>query len=286
MKTDRQIHFAPKAILCPLDLSAASPAVLRWARLFVEIYWAKLEVLYAEWPEYPPYFLSSQLDELEAKAEHHRAVLGQELAGIARETLGPNLSPEITVLEGYPVETILAHATFTKPDLIVMGSHGRSGINRLRLGSVAENVARTALTPILIAKARADGAPAKISRVLCPVNLTDSAHPGLEIAAEIARAFRAQLVVLHAVEEGTFDLSSKRQELCQWVPEDVRTRCDMIEIVRHGNAAEQILLAARDQAADLIVLEAGRRPFLDFTIPGTTAERVIRHADSAVLVVP
>jgi nucleotide-binding universal stress UspA family protein len=89
-----------------------------------------------------------------------------------------------------------------------------------------------------------------------------------------------------SVEEGTFDLGAKHQELCQWVLEEVREHCDLVEVVHHGNAAEQILLTARDRGADLIILEAGHRPFLDFTILGTTAERVIRHADSAVLMVP
>ena len=278
--------FSPKMILCPLDLSAASRTVLSWARMFAETYQAKLELLYAEWPEYPPYFLLSQEAELEARAELHRAALGQELAKLAREALGPTLSPGIAVVEGSAVEVILNRVASAKPDLIVMGSHGRSGISRLRLGSVAENVVRATSTPTLVAKAHANGAPAKISRVLCPVNFTERAYRSLELSAEIAGAFQAQLVVLHAVEEGASDLSAKHQELCQWVPAEVRTHCDLVEVVHHGNAAEQILLAARDRAADLIILEAGRRPFLDFAILGATAERVIRHADSAVLVIP
>jgi nucleotide-binding universal stress UspA family protein len=284
--TAKPVRFAPKKILCHMDLSAASPTVLGWAGLFAETYDANLELLHAEWSEYPPYFLPSQEAELEARVEQHRAALSEDLAKLALEALGPNLSPEIAVLEGHPVDVILARVVSTKPDLIVMGSHGRSGISRLRLGSVAENVVRTCLTPTLVAKARADERPAKISRVLCPVNFTEGAIQGLKVSAEVARAFGAQLVVLHAVEEGAVDLSAKRQELCQWVPAELRNDCDMVEVVRHGNAAEQILLTARDQAVDLIVLEAGHRPFLDFTILGTTAERVIRHAGSAVLVLP
>ncbi len=286
MTTVKHARFAPKKILCPLDLSAASGTVLGWARLFAETYQAKLELLHAEWAEYPPYFFPSQQAELEARSGQHRAALGQALAKLAKEALGPDISPEITVVEGPAVEVILNQAASAKPDLIVMGSHGRSGISRMRLGSVAENVVRETSTPTLIAKAHTNGAHAKISRVLCPVNLTEGAHRPLQLSAEIAGAFGAQLVVLHAVEEGVFDLTARQQDLCQWVPAEVRGHCDLVEVVRHGNAAEQILLTARERGADLIVLEAGRRPFLDFTILGTTAERVIRHADSAVLVVP
>jgi len=286
MTTIKPMRFAPKMILCPLDMSATSRTVLSWARLFAETYHAKLQLLHAEWPEYPPYFFPSQEPELEARAGQQRAALGRSLAKLASETLGTDLSSEIAVLEGPAVEVILNRAASEKPDLILMGSHGRSGISRLRLGSVAENVVLAASTPTLVVKAHANGAPVKISRVLCPVNLTEEAHRGLRLSAELAGAFGAQLVVLHAVEEGVFDLKVKHQELCQWVPAEVRSRCDLVEVVRHGNPAEQILLTAREQGIDLIVLEAGRRPFLDFTVLGTTAERVIRHADPAVLVVP
>lgn len=287
MMTAKPFRFAPKMILCPLDLSAASRTVLGWARLFAETYQANLELLHAEWSEYPPYFLPSQQEELEARTEQGRAALGHDLAKLARETLGPNLSPEIVVLEGHPVETILDRATSRKPDLIVMGSHGRSGITRLRLGSVAENVVRTTLTPTLVVRGGSNGqTPPRISRILCPISFTDAARGCLELSAEVAGTFGAQLLVMHSVEEGSANLIAGREQLCQWVPADVRSHCDLVEVLREGNAAEQILLAAREHAVDLIALGAHHRPFLEFTILGTTTERVMRHADSAVLVVP
>jgi nucleotide-binding universal stress UspA family protein len=286
MMTAKASRFEPKKILCAVDMSPMSPTVLHWARLFVEAYQARLDVVHAEWSDYPPYFLPSQEEELAARSQQRRAALTQDLARLAWDALGEGLAPEIAVLEGHPVEVILARVASVKSDLIVMGSHGRSGISRLRLGSIAENVIRTTSTPTLVARARADqGRTPKISRVLCPVSLTEAAHQCLKLSAEIVGAFRAQLVVVHAVEEGTFDLNSRHQDLCQWVPSEVRNQCDLVEVVRHGNAAEQILLTARDRAVDLIILGSGRRPFLEFIILGTTAERVIRHADSAVLVV-
>lgn len=287
MITAKPLHFAPKKILCPLDLSAASQTVLGWARMFAETYQAKLELLHADWSEYPPYFLPSQEAELEARTQQHRAALGQDLARVARETLGPNLSPEIVVLEGHPVETILSRATSRKSDLIVMGSHGRSGIARLRLGSVAENVVRTTSTPTLVVRARSNGqTPPRLSRILCPITFTDGARGCLELSSEVARAFGAQLLVMHAVEDSSANLKARHKQLCQWMPSEVRSQCDLVEVVREGNAAEQILLAAREHTVDLIALGAHHRSFLEFTIPGTTTERVMRHADSAVLVVP
>jgi nucleotide-binding universal stress UspA family protein len=279
--------FEPQRILTPVDLSSASPVVLRWARLFAETYQARVEVMHADQLEYPPYFLPAQVQELNAEARRHRSVLDKILAEVARDNLGPNVQSEITILESHPVEAILKHAEEHHPDLIVMGSHGRSGIPRMRLGSVAENVMRQAAVPTLVVRAFADKpAPQKISRVLCPVNFTEHGFRCLELSAEVAAAFGAELVVMHSVEQRYADLEQTREELCQWVPEAVRLNCYVTEAVRQGNPAEQILLAARERGVDLIVLGAQHRPFLEFTTLGTTTERVMRHADSAVLVLP
>jgi nucleotide-binding universal stress UspA family protein len=280
-------QFAPQSILCPVDLSSASPTVLRWARLFAETYRAKLEVLYADYLEYPPYFLPSQVEDLAAKEKQHRAALEESLVALACGNLGPSVRHEITILEGHPVEAILEHAATRHPGLIVMGSHGRSGVARVRLGSVAEHVMREAATPTVVVRALAgEQDQPRISRVLCPVNFTEQGQQCLELSARVAAAFRAQLVVVHSIEQEGADLEETRDRLCQWIPRTVRQDCYVTEAVRHGNPAEQILLAARDAAVDLIVLVARRRPFLEFTTLGTTTERVMRHADSAVLVLP
>ena len=121
-----------------------------------------------------------------------------DVSKLAKEALRANVAFDIAIVEGYPVDAILARAASQKADMIVMGSHGRSGFSRLRLGSVAENVVRATTIATLVTKAHVDAQPAKIGRVLCPVSLTKMSHKGLKLAAEVAETFRAQLVVLHA----------------------------------------------------------------------------------------
>ncbi|MGE5190145.1 MAG: universal stress protein [Gemmatimonadota bacterium] len=279
--------FAAKNILCPVDLSPASSTVLRWARLLAETYRGNVTLLYADQGEWPPYLLPSRVEEMAGQARRHRAALEEALAGLGRETLGASVPHEVAVAEGHPVEAILGHARTRRPDLVVMGSHGRSGIARWRLGSVAENVIRESAVPTLVVRAREGAGPRPaISQVLCPVNFTDLSRGCLEIAAGLAGAFGARLSVMHAAEQGVSDLQAARDRLCAWVPADARGHCELVEVVRRGDAAEQILLLAREQGVDLIVLGAQRRPLLEFTTLGTTTERVTRHAESAVLVLP
>jgi len=279
-------RFAPRSILCAVDFSTATSAVLRWAGLFAETYGGKVELLHAVWQEWPPYFTATQIQTFVKQNREHLGALRHELDRAAQEALGMKVPYSTAVVEGYPVTAILEHASAHSPELIVMGSHGRSGIARLRLGSVAENIVREAAVPTLIVKATANQQRPKISRVLCPVSFTKLASRCLELSASVASAFKAKLSLVHAVEHETEDLRRTHERLCQWVPEEVRAHCEVMEVVRRGNAAEQIVLLAREQSVDLIVLGAEHQPFFEFTTLGTTTERVVRYADSNVLVLP
>ncbi len=279
-------NFSPKSILCPVDLSPASQTVLRWAGLFAEAYHARVEVLHAEWFEYPAYFLPSQMQEISEAAIRNREVLRESLAKLIEDNLGKNVHQSITILEGHPIQTILFSAEKTKPDLIVMGSHGRRGLDRMRLGSVSEDVVRQAGLPTLVVRApETKPAPAKLSRVLCPVNFSEQSKQSLALSADVASTFGSQLLVMYA-EEQERSLATSQKQLCDWVPPETRKHCELLEVVHHGNAAEQILVAAREHKVDLITLSARYRRFLDLTVIGTTTERVMRHADTAVLVHP
>ena len=97
------------------------------------------------------------------------------------------------------------------------------------------------------------------------------AKRALEHAVSLAERFGAQLSVLYSVEEGeVVGESAARENLCGWIGEKVQARCALDPIVRHGNAAEQIIAHARQDKADLIVMGAEHRPFLDATFFGKT----------------
>ena len=279
-------QFPPKSILCPLDLSTASPKVLRWASLLAASYNARLQILHAEWVEYPRYFLPSQAGELAAAAERTRSAIDEDLKKLVNETIFAETPYEVTILEGHPAERILEYAEQHRPDLMVMGSHGRSGLARMRLGSVAENVVQQTSIPTLVVRAPGGKPPPrKISSILCPVTFDEHADQGILISAALAFTTGAHLIVMH-VEEGGLSTDVNAKQLCGLVSTNVKGHCQVIEVIRQGNAAEQILLVAREHDVDIIALTAKHRRFLDFTVIGNTTEKVMRHADSAVLVLP
>jgi nucleotide-binding universal stress UspA family protein len=280
-------EFAPKRILCPVDFSLVSPDVLAWAGLFGSKFGAHLDILHSSWIEPPVYFTSAQTDELAASLKAQHRLVEQRLRELAEEVLEPGVSLDVISIEGHATQAIQAQMEERRPDLVVMGSHGRSGVARFLLGSVAENIIRSATSPILVVRSR-PGSERKLqlSKILCPVNFTEAARHSLDLCSGMASAFSAHLDVVHAVESPGEDLEASRRRLCSWIPGEVRSTCEVSEVVRQGDAAEQVIRLAREARSDLIVLGAQHRPFLEYTTLGTTTIRVMRHSDTSVLIVP
>jgi nucleotide-binding universal stress UspA family protein len=147
------------------------------------------------------------------------------------------------------------------------------------LGSVAERVLRESPVPLLTVRGPSEG---PIRRILCPVADTETSREALGVAAELAGCFGATLTALHVREPHA---SAAPPDLCAWMPAGERARCNVREVVRHGDAAAEIVGLAADESFDLLVLGAPRRKFFDGMVLGTTTLRAVRHAPCPVLTV-
>jgi nucleotide-binding universal stress UspA family protein len=278
-------EFAPKKILCAVDMSPASGEVLRWAGLIARAFGSQVEVLHADWSEAPRYFTEGQVEDLAAETEARHRRVRSDLQKLADKTLGSDVSHAVSVEEGHAVEVILQRIRRNPPDLMIMGSHGHSAVARFLLGSVAENVVREAHCPTLVVKAAAERAkPSQPHAVLCPVKPGESAQGRVKLSTALASALGAELHLVQAMEEGAAR-DPVAPPLCDSAKE-MAGHCHVTEIVLHGAAAEQIILHARKHSVDLVVLGAEHRSFLEFTTLGRTTERVLRHGPSSVLIVP
>jgi nucleotide-binding universal stress UspA family protein len=177
----------PKQILLATDLGEASAAAAAYAGLLARRFGAQVLVVHAEHIELPPYFAPEQHDRLRAEAAAARAEATRLVAGSVAPALG--FLPEARVLEGHPADAITACARECEADLVVMGTHGRRGVRRLWLGSVAESVVRACERPILTIHAgTAVVAPELIELVCEPLDVRAN-----EVGAAWAQAFGATL---------------------------------------------------------------------------------------------
>ncbi len=280
-------EFEPRIILCPTDFSETASFTLRYARVMAEGYQARLVVLYAEAFEPPPYFTADQEKDLLKSLARSRKAAESHLSRYVSDVLREVFGVESIVVEGSPASAILKTAQDRQVDWIVMGTHGHSGWHRFLLGSVTERVLQESDRPVVAVRYKKELAePPAIRQVLCPVNYTEIALQALQQALSIAERFSAQLLVVHVLESpGGGPEQKEMDRLCTWIPEDIRARCQIKEIVRKGNAAEQILEVAESVNCDMLVLGAQHKRFRETTVIGSTTMNVTRYAPCPVLTV-
>lgn len=159
--------FAPKRILVPTDFSPSSRAALEHAAELAERFRSTLVALHVCAPP-----SLSRADDAATVAGGRLETLGDLVHRQAREEMDAFLAPLIErpglwfrrqIEVGDPVDTILQVAEDGEFDLVVMGTHGRAGLKRVLLGSVAEKVARTACCPVLTIRDQA-AEPAELER--------------------------------------------------------------------------------------------------------------------------
>jgi nucleotide-binding universal stress UspA family protein len=278
------MEFAPKTILSLIDLSQASANVLKWTRLFAEKFGSEVHILHAMWPPVPRAVSEAEGEHLLGEFEERRVELQRAIRAQADEVFDNQMRCEIGVGVGHPVKVVLDGIGQLRPELIVLGSHGHDGMARSLMGSVAENVVRESAFPTLVVKG-SDLAPgqATLNRLLCPVDLTQSAAEFLDASASLASSLGATLEVFRVLPDGAADVEQEKDRLQQWVPDIVRQRCAISEAVQTGDTAEQIVMVARQRAVDLIVVGVEPRRFLEYTVLGRTTERVVRHGPCSVL---
>ncbi|HWR16422.1 MAG TPA: universal stress protein [Terriglobales bacterium] len=271
--------FLPKRLLCLVDLSQVSPSVLSWARLFASSYRTQIEVFHALWAPKMADGADISLD-----------VLGTEVEGqvnsLCDDAFGTQLKYVSTVVQGHPVKTILQHVEERPPDLIVLGSHGYDGYGEVLLGSVAENVVRTAPCPVVVVKGSPLPANASsIPKIVCAVDLGDFSQRCLLAAADIALMLDADLHVVF-VAPSYAPIREAHSALEAWIPDSVWSSGKVHDIVLQGDPGEMLVGYARENQADLVIIAAEHRAFLEYTTLGRTTERVVRFSPSSVLVIP
>ncbi len=283
--------FQPKFILCPTDFSEPATLALQYGMKFADCFGARLMILYADPFSPPPYFTSGQVEDLSKEIERSKGTARQYLTRYVKEHVGDLAErAEALVVQNEPVPAIVNAVEQGGADLIVMGTHGRSDFRRLLLGSVAEKILHETDRPVLTVREKRKGGTASkvsIQHVLCPINYTEVASKALEHAVAVSKCFGAELLVLHVIEPPAAEVTDQDEHarLCSWIPNESRARCSLKEIVRRGDAAEQIIEMASSTACDIIVLGAQHKRFSDTTVIGTTTVRVTRHASCPVLTV-
>jgi nucleotide-binding universal stress UspA family protein len=273
-------------VLCPVDFSELSSLALRYADAFANCGGARLTVLYANPFLPPPHADSAQRAEMEEQFRKWHADAAVKLRTFVNNTLGSEATKvQTAVVEALPVDGIRAVAAQLDASLVVVGTHGRSGVNRLMMGSVAERILRESSIPVLTVRGDSleRGDALRVARVLCPVDNSGASRRALAWTSRMARCFGSAVTVLHV--RGKDNAVAGIEDLEAWIPAQVRKDCPMECVVHEGDAAEEIVALAQELPADMVVIGAQHRPFHGVSVIDAASVLVVRHAPCPVLTV-
>ena len=280
-------------ILCPVDGSDISRDALAYAVAIARWRGAKVHALRVVDTRLPPI---APIPEGFAVPDDLRTMASVEITRVAAE-LDAGALVEPCVTEGEVVGGILEHAAQLNVDLIVIGTHGRGGVERFLLGSVASKVLRRADRPVIAVPPGAAGSHAVPFRsIVCATDLSEPGNRAVTTAAALASDAGASLVVVHAVEwpfgveSGPDPLTELRRNL------EAEARDQIARLVPAGQSGVEIAVTTgRPQAdilarsaashADLLVMGASGRGAVGAGLLGSTADRVIRSAECPVMIV-
>ncbi len=204
-------------------------------------------------------------------------------------------------VRGEPSATILEYADEHNAGLIMMGTHGRTGLERYVTGSVTERVVRRAEVPVLTARAtehsRVDG---DYEEILLPTDGSEPAAEAVGPGLAIAEATGARVHAVHVVDVGSLavspeytaprDVLEQLETVGEDATEQVATRArerglEAVTHVRDGFPARDLLVYAEEEGIDLVAMGTAGRTGVSRYLLGSTTERVIRHAEMPVLAV-
>ena len=295
-----------RRILCPVDFSECSRRAVDHAMAIARWYGSSVTAVHVfPLPQVAaspsgPILMDPIL--LTAAARDQLMADMKRLLDVER---APGIVTDVVLREGAAASEILEQAATMKADLVVMGTHGRSGVDRLLLGSVTEKVLRKVRCPVLtVPQGLADAVPAApvlFKRIVCPVDFSDSSMRALDYAKSLAREADAQLTVLHVVSpelEIPFDYpvgdtSPTLAEFQKWREQDAQQRLDAATqyeaaytqepLLTRGKPWKEILRVTEERQADLIVMGVQGRGVADLLFFGSTAQHVVRAATCPVL---
>jgi len=288
-----------KLILCPVDFSEFSAAAYRYALSLAEHYKTNLVVLHAvELRKYPYADYAAAAGDFASFCKALCEGGSVKLHEFLKKHSRAETDVRCVVDQGNASDLILSFAQAHNVELIVMGSHGRRGLDRLVLGSTTDRVMRRASCPVLVVSDESHNVMTTgpegqhhLSRILYCTDFSSNSARALDYAISVTEEYGAELTMLH-VTEGHPDpvsaqalLAAHTQQLHKLVPESKHKHLKLKTVVRFGKPYQEIVQQARDSQTSIITMTARGGDALDRAVFGSTTYRVIQLGPCPVLAV-
>lgn len=294
-------------ILLATDFSAGSAHAEVFSAILGQALGARVVVLYVD------VLHASRVDDEDesdvadedthVEGAHSRRIIGEHMAEIEARLRGRSIE----------VETILRHSLAIAPvivdvaaeidaGVIVAGTHGIRGMRRFLLGSVSDELLRTAPFPLCLVPEDTNLEPGHVNRILVPVKFSPSTPYQLDRATALASAFGAEVLLLHVEEPlrmsnllpGIGTLSDLVPALSVEIDTELEKRAKVLQdggiltktLVIDGKAGAQVVDVAESEGCDLILIARHGTSNVERVLLGSVTERITRTASTPILIYP
>jgi nucleotide-binding universal stress UspA family protein len=301
------MHVPPQSksmysrILVPLDCSPMAEQALPWAKTLAARLKSAVVLFHVLEPIREMVPVDSDVFKAGEQTEIIRRSALEYLDSVRKDFESVGAPVEIEIREGRAATAILEFAERVPVDLIVMATHGRSGIQRWVYGSVADKVLHGARAPLLLV--RANNAPPrlqpKLTRILVPLDRSALAEAALVPARQLAEAFDAEIVLFHVWDLFGYNFGESQDSTIDEIMQatysyakdylvkqthDLQTKGLRVRWqAQSGAIAECILAAAEKDAASLIVMSTHGLSGISRWVMGSVADRVLSASPIPVL---
>ena len=277
----------PTLILVPTDFSDASTHAVRFAGRLAGRTGARVRLVYADYFVPPIDFAASAAVEYALTSDEAADEAKQMLINTAKDNLLPSTRFETRVVIESPVSAIIDEARHCGADLVVMGTHGRTGFRRLVVGSVTESVMRGINVPIITVSPLTDTERINVAlpRIVLPIDYSPECRETIRAAASLSDPKLTRIMCVRPAESDTPDIAvGEIQRMQRFTPPDLIERCQY-KLLPGDHPAEQVVEFAKLVRADLIAVGTASTRSTTEVVRGTFAERIIERSDCPVLVV-
>jgi nucleotide-binding universal stress UspA family protein len=281
---DTRDPLALKRIVCATDFSDSAAAALEFAVALARPGQTEIRIVHAR----PARVCSGRpmagLAHPSGMDDRSQNDLVRDLDGFAQPALAAGVSTQRVLPQGDASDEIVREAKHASADLIVMGRHSQGRSNPWILGSVAERVLRQASCPVVVVRPFPGPRAASPRHVLCALDLGETAAATLKHAAGMADAITADLIVVHVVTAG--HLEAARRRLDALISRRPAPKGGMSAVLVAGVPHQEILAAAHENGARLVVVGSHGGGIVDRQFLGSTTLHLLRESECPVLVVP
>jgi nucleotide-binding universal stress UspA family protein len=271
-------------IVVATDFSSVSQHAFEVAAQVARNYGSRLLLVHVISPASAAPLTSGELRQFEMRSWNAR----QKLAELAASPLVGGLDVRTTLAFGAVGDEVLDILAKQKADLLVVGTHGGHGLEKLLIGSMAEALFRGSSVPVITVGPHSSRVHLPFKKILFATDLSGRDLRAAQYATSIAEENHAEITFLHVLDHENCDRHETWNEaagrLRELAPFDAEEFCRPLFLVDCGDVAEEILRNARDERADLIVLPVSS-PLMSDHATWSVASKVVRESACPVLTV-